>query len=628
MAVPFNIDNLGGAAGERLDDAEADIVALDARVDALEAGEGGVVNVLTPEQYGAVGDGVVDDAVALQAWFDAAAEVSTDLLTGTVLKATPGKSYKFSQPLSFLPANSNGRFSLEAYGTRFVYTGPAGASVTVTVTFDVDNLTITRSSGSWVADGIGEEESWIEVRGSASNDGPYRVQSRSTTVLTVYPGAVLTVMTEDEGPVSVTVDAPQAALQIGSGSPAKKWFYSQIRGFWLAAATQKAVCSGLKIVNSDFMTIHDCVLGSFDRPLYCPGFREDGGSNSLSMYDVNIIGGGRTGAEIYGVNVFQWRGGKVQQSEYGIIGYGGGVWTIEAIDFSLISVSPILFERNEKVRLQVYTESLGSDVEDNDDKIIHLIDCNGIDISGNLSCATADQKTNIGHAVYLENCYGVRFSGQVYSPGKSAMYLDADCGSGNVFAYEAIVDNNEDLTPARASVPIIDLSGRLINQGYGKMRRPLPAALTNYATEPLATLTLTGDVAQNGTTPNEDEDDTVPVWEFNTAGGGNHVSGLSDTTVGATGKTLYLRIKMKAIEFLEPLVDREFNKARVEVTIIDPDAMSFTKQDIFRIGFDWDWYELVYPVPDTDAEWEYRIAARSSGDLISIAIDEIELLVY
>lgn len=68
------------------------------------------------ETYGAVGDGVTDDSVALQAAFNACVAAGE----GNLFRIPPG-TYKFSTPLNFLSATN--RFNLDATGAVLKWTG-------------------------------------------------------------------------------------------------------------------------------------------------------------------------------------------------------------------------------------------------------------------------------------------------------------------------------------------------------------------------------------------------------------------------------------------------------------------------------------------------------------------------
>jgi hypothetical protein len=71
------------------------------------------------------------------------------------------------------------------YDGGFVMPSQAASASTVTLTFAATSpATITRSAGSWITSGFAERLP-VTITGSASNDGVYRVDSVSATVLTL-----------------------------------------------------------------------------------------------------------------------------------------------------------------------------------------------------------------------------------------------------------------------------------------------------------------------------------------------------------------------------------------------------------------------------------------------------------
>jgi hypothetical protein len=90
----------------------------------------------TPKTYGAVGDNSTDDTEALQDWFDAASE--SNVLTGNILRVTPGKIYRFTQPIVLKPSTANAvnRVLIDCYGAAFHYAAASprvGVEVAITI---------------------------------------------------------------------------------------------------------------------------------------------------------------------------------------------------------------------------------------------------------------------------------------------------------------------------------------------------------------------------------------------------------------------------------------------------------------------------------------------------------------
>jgi hypothetical protein len=77
-----------------------------------------------------------------------------------------------------------------------------GATATESITFATPANTLTRAAGSWITDTFAVGQ-WVEVRGSTSNDGFYKITNVAATVLTVE--AAHTIVAEGPTP-SVTVE--------------------------------------------------------------------------------------------------------------------------------------------------------------------------------------------------------------------------------------------------------------------------------------------------------------------------------------------------------------------------------------------------------------------------------------
>lgn len=96
---------------------------------------------------------------------------------------------------------------------------------TTTLTFDADAGTLTRASGSWLADGF-LPGTQITVAGTSNNDGTYYVEEATASVLTIKSDASSALHSSfsdsfvDEGPLSggETVDGEQWGYEVG-GSP-------------------------------------------------------------------------------------------------------------------------------------------------------------------------------------------------------------------------------------------------------------------------------------------------------------------------------------------------------------------------------------------------------------------------
>lgn len=83
-----------------------------------------------------------------------------------------------------------------------------------TLTFATAGDTITRSAGDWTADGDYAVDDWINVSGSASNDGYYQLTAVTTTVLTVSQNLT------NEGPTTAATIKRWAHSDNGGDNPA------------------------------------------------------------------------------------------------------------------------------------------------------------------------------------------------------------------------------------------------------------------------------------------------------------------------------------------------------------------------------------------------------------------------
>jgi len=105
----------------------------------------------------------------------------------------------------------------------------AGASLTFATAGD----TITRAAGSWTTDGDYAVDDWIEVTGSASNDGYYQLTAVTATVLTVSQNLV------NEGPTTDATIKRWAHPDNGGDNPAlclRDYLLSTIYGAGVAAS--------------------------------------------------------------------------------------------------------------------------------------------------------------------------------------------------------------------------------------------------------------------------------------------------------------------------------------------------------------------------------------------------------
>jgi len=581
--------------------------------------------VITPEDFDAVGDGVTDDTQALQDWLDAAEGADTQL--GVVLQARG--EYAFTGELLLAPTGSS-NVILDLYGAKFLYTGANGVVVDdLEVTFDSATKTVTRSSGTWAADGIVSGRR-VFFWGGDSNRKIFNVTDVTGAVMTVDPTDTVT----DEGPVTVRVEQFRNALTIGDPYAAKKLFFSTIMGIYLLASNKTAV-NALYVAHADFLTIREGVVGcSFGRSVFVPGAAGNansiGTANGLGVFQLQTPGGEHETALLMS-NAWNWIGGKLQQSNaadgVGLRVYRSGAFTLKTVDFSIHEGGGIYVERCSAGELTFYSEDIGPADGADTVAVCTLDNSNGIVLNNALvNCAQG----SIGSGLHA--AYGVHLANGSYDcslgirgvlPRLALVLVDADCGPNELPAVASCTHRSDDTQPFTG--PIIDRSGRLINNAQGKYRRPYaPVSATNYVDPDLTTWTLTGGAALVGSITSEDGESSVRVVDFPTPGT-SRIEYVSGSVVGATINGVRVRVKARLVS----INGAPSTFLPILSVVISSNVGAVTARGQFRIGENFDWFETYLTAADgaLDGTYDVFIEARSGYESFRVAIEDIEMQV-
>jgi len=580
---------------------------------------------ITPEAFGAVGDGIADDGVALQAWLDSTEGATVNSARHLVARG----QYKFTNELLLAPTGST-RVTMDFQGARFNYAGVSGIRVEgLTLTFDAAGKTITRSAGSFITDGFTAGRK-VFIYGSSLNDKLFKVSSVTALVLTLDPLDIL----QDEGPVSdCRVEDYRNLFTLGDPYNSRKLFWSRIEGLFLGASTGTNT-NALLVHHADFLTVVSGSIGAHGRALFlCGG---GGGpvassANSAAFHQVTMTGGYYETALMMG-NVWSITGNRNQQSQHATAGFGihaykCSVFEISNVDFSLHKGGAVKINKAGNGKVHFYSESIGTGVPDNDTKVIHAILSNNVQINAtSLNCAQGGTSSgnHTDYGMYLESCYGFQMHANGLLPMKAFLFLDSACGPNELmFASNCDHKGDDDQTYPG---PIIDNGKLLKNSAKGKFLTPVSPSAVNHLDPDLSNWTYANGAVYSGSTvPSDDLSGTVNIIELDKANIGDYSSltFLSSATTGAPTKGIRIRLKSRFVAFRDPPTKR---MAILEILIRNSANYAQVVRRDFRIGDNWDWHELTW-FPPADSTFDVFINPRESWEPVDIAIESIGMIV-
>ena len=577
---------------------------------------------VTPEMFGALGDGTGDDTTALQAWLDSVDDASVTHGRHLVARG----NYSFTGELLLAPSGAS-RVTMDVQGARFNYNGADGVLIEgVELTFDGTAKTITRTAGDFVADGftVGRK---IFIYGSDSNDKLFKVSSVTATVIT----ADATDLVIDEGPVSgCRVEDFRNMLTLGDPYASRKLFYARIIGIY-GGTVGVFFANALLIHHCDFLSMESGSLGSGGRALFLASpagsAQTSAASNSAAFHQINLVGGRDETALMMG-NVWTWRAGKIQQSTgVGMHVYKCSTFEVSSVDFSIHPKGALKINKSNNGLVHFYTEQIGPGTVDNDTKLLHGVDSNNVTVQASLfNCAGGGTSSGLhsDYGIYLENCHTFQMQGSGFLPMKALLFCDSDCGPNTLMKTMACVHTAD--SEQHSITPIIDDSGRLTNEAKGKFLTQVPPSPTNYIDPDLTTWTFSnGAVHSLSTVKSDDLGSDIRIVELQKADIGDYsgIIKLSTLTVGAATKGIRVRVRMRLVAFRVPLTK---GMALAEILIRDSANFANVSRNDFRIGDNWDWYEVSY-TPPGDSTFEIFVSPRQSWEPMDIAIDGIEMIV-
>jgi hypothetical protein len=123
---------------------------------------------LSPEMYGAVGNGLADDQTALEEWL-------ADLAAGGVGQLTRGKSYRFTAPLSQV---ITGNVRIVGHGNAFLFDPAARADIAFRIFLDDAALTFSMENLDWDFQDMARYGIWIDNNSSSMANAGWAKFSR------------------------------------------------------------------------------------------------------------------------------------------------------------------------------------------------------------------------------------------------------------------------------------------------------------------------------------------------------------------------------------------------------------------------------------------------------------------
>lgn len=597
------------------------------------------MTVPSPFDFGAVGNGTTDDTAALQSWIEVLNHA--EYYNQVHFRSEETAIFRFSEELWFYPDGNNGCLTLDLHSYTFKWDGGDGRAVNASLTFDSVVGTVTRGdAGDFVADGWVADR-WFEVLedDGSLNAGWYYIESVSASTLTIQGVVNGQAMSFVDETITTTIVDRKRGMTFGNIAHPdgdKKWFDLTIRGIRLVAyGANPDRFIGLELEHADFAGIDRGLVaigGLNSYSIAVTGWSKKGSCNGVEVHGVRT-GGGSTGVLVDNSNVFTWTSGKIQQHDIGMRIRKCGILNLDTVDFSLNVVCNLRGTRIGGGHLRtIYAERIGDGTKGNTDALIHLDSCNGITIeccSINGTNGAVGDGTHPAYGIYLENCTAVTMSSLKGKLCQDAiLYLDENCDYcvlEKTWNHEIGADWNQ-----RTLGPILDMSGRLENRAKGRGLTYVVPGSTNYIDPDVTTWTLANGAAFSGTVESDDGTGTVSILELPNVAAAptSSIERTGPMTSGVVGNTLVLQFKAKLVAFREPdptLRDTLLAAVRVIIYGGGSNSAAEGEVDIYRIGWQWDWYEVRYPNPSFDDTFRCFLEGRVYQEPIDIAIEEFRL---